>query len=193
MKQVELPSQQPAPIIGQEARPPSTTPYNVASFAAENANQSAASRAQDYTKGFETARGLLKDDGSFNKSLGFGNDAMIGAIRQKYRGEYGMKERRIGQNLRQSAEQDYLKRLAIASEMAGQEHELNMQKEILRQKKAAAKRAARGQIIGTVLGIAGGVAGGVLGSAAGPTGTAAGISAGSQLGMGVGGVLGEGM
>lgn len=133
----------------------------------------------------QAGRGLLNTPDTMNQSLNYGDQAMSSAIRGKYMGKYSQGERRLAQTMRSAGQEDYIKKLQVTAELAGQEHQMNLQKEILRQKRAQAKKAARGQVIGTVLGITGAVVGGVT------TMNPAGAAAGYQLGAGIGGAAGS--
>lgn len=146
---------------------------------------SAGATTQRYMQaGQEASRGLLNAPDNFNSGLNYGDQAMTKAIQAKHSQKYSMGEQRLAQTMRSAGQDDYLKKLQVTADLAGQEHQQNLQKEILRQKQAQANKAARGAVVGQVLGITGAVVGGVVsgGAAAG-----AGYMAGNALGNAIGG------
>lgn len=157
---------------------------NAESFSREANSESSANRASNYNSGTETARGLLNRPDSFNAGLGGGDTAMSAAIRSKYAGNFERSVDRMSVSNLKAASADHLKKLEVAAQMAGEEHRMNVEKEMARKKAAQMKSAMRGQLVGSVLGIVGGVAGAVYG---GP----AGAMAGAQLGQGAGQAIGS--
>jgi hypothetical protein len=156
---------------------------NATSFGQEARNESSSGLASNYTGGTERARGLLNSTDNFSENLGGGANPMQDAIRQKYAGGFERNQNRVDFEALKGAKNDHLKKLQVATEMAGQEHQMNFEKEMQRKKMANAKAAMRGQIMASVLGIAGGVGGAALG---GPAGAAAGYQLGSGTGQAVG-------
>lgn len=164
---------------------------NATNYAQEARTETSGGLHQNYMGATPSAVGLLNKTDNFSKGLGGGSDsAMQMAIRNKYAGEYHRKQERLNLDMLKNANTDHLRKLQTASDLAGQEHQLNMQKEIMRKKQAQAKQAMRAQLVGTVLGIVGGVAGGAM---TGGAGTGAGIMAGQALGTGVGTAIGGGI
>ena len=159
---------------------------NPTNFAQEARSESSAGRFNNYAGGNETARGLLNQPDNFTEGLGRGADPMQAAIRSKYNANYSRAQEHLNLNMLKNANADHLKKLEVATQLAGQEHEMNMQKELMRKKRAQASQMMRGQIIGSVLGIAGGVGGAALGGAPG-------AMAGYQIGSGTGQAMGGGM
>lgn len=137
--------------------------------------------------GRSAGRGLLSSGpDTFSQNLGGSDQAMGQAIRAKYMQKYSQGERKLAHEMNKAGQNDYLKKLAVTSDLANQEHQLNVQKEMLKQKQKAAKKAARGQIVGQVLGIAGAVVGGVA-----SLGNPAAIYAGYQVGNAAGNAAGS--
>jgi hypothetical protein len=159
-----------------------TTP---ADFAALANSESTASRHTDYMGGEQAARGLLNTPDSYSGGLSYGDSATRDAIRSKAFGGFEKAHAHLSIETLKNADQDHLKKLEVASSMANEEYQMNMQKEILRKKQAQAKQMARGALVGSVLGIVGGVTGGAAGGAPG-------AMAGYQLGSGVGNAAGSG-
>lgn len=164
----------------------------IQALGSEARNETAESMAKQYGGGTENARGLLNQGGnSFNSGLSYGDKAMSSAIRGKYMGDFNRNAHKVNLNNLRNADEDHIRKLSVASELANQEVEMNRQKEILKHKMKQAKKQQRGALIGSVLGIVGGVAGGVAGSMAAPgVGTGAGAMAGSALGSGLGQAIG---
>ena len=134
--------------------------------------------------GREAARGLLSAPDNFNSGLSYGDQAMTKAIQSKHAQKYSLGERRLAQTMNSAGQDDYLKKLQVTADMAGQEHQMNLQKEILRQKEAQANKRARGAVVGQVLGITGAI---VAGAYTGGAGAAAGYAAGNAAGNMIGG------
>lgn len=154
--------------------------------------QTADSMAKQYGAGTENARGLLNQGGNtFNEGLSYGDKAMSSAIRGKYMGEFNRNAHKVNLNNLRNADEDHIRKLSVASELANQEVEMNRQKEILKHKMKQAKKQQRGAMIGQVLGIVGAVGGGVAGNIAAPgVGTAPGAMAGQAIGSGLGQAIG---
>lgn len=157
----------------------------VDNFSRQAAQESPVQRAQEITSGNSQARGLLSTPDKYTDQLSYGDSAQRDAIRSKYSRGYYQNEQHLNIDALKNAQEDHLKKLEVATNMAGQEAEQNRQKLILQWKKAQAEKAARGQVIGTVLGIVGGTAGAVAG------GGAPGAMAGYSLGQGVGQAAGS--
>lgn len=143
----------------------------------DDANASSANqRTADYGAGMQTARGLIGPDTNFESRLG---NPMQEAIRTKYAREYDNTERALSAKLRRAGQDDHLKKLSVANQLAEEESVMNMRKAELERKKRAMKRQARAGVIGTALGLVGAAAGAAIG---GP----AGASAGYMIGAGTG-------
>lgn len=162
----------------------STHSQDLANVINEQVGQTNAGIAKGYTSGNAEARGLLAQPENFNQGLSFGDRATSDAIKGKYMQSYAHKESQLNNKMLQSADQDHVRKLQNAANMAGEEVELNKQKEILRHKKAQAARAARGAVLGQVLGITAGVVAGVY---TGGAGAGAGYMAGNAAGNAIGG------
>jgi hypothetical protein len=155
----------------------------IADLVHQGTSQSAQDMAGQYTSGNSEARGLLKDPGNTNRQLAFDDHAMGDAIRSKYTQNYAHKESQLNNKMLQSADQDHIRQLNVAANMAGEEVEQNRQKEMLRWKMQQANRAQRGQVLGHVLGITGAVVAGIY---TGGAGAAAGLAAGEAAGNAIG-------
>jgi len=160
---------------------------DIAGLLKDNQGSSAAANTSNYMNAASEARGLLNAPDNFNRGMSYGDEAMSKAIRNKGSQKYSMGERRLANEMRKGGQDDYVKKLQITSQLANEEHQINVQKEIMRQKQEQARKAARGQVIGTVLGITGAVAGGMM---TGGAGAGAGAMAGYQIGSGVGNMAG---
>lgn len=159
-------------------------------FVQEAGNENHADLARSFSAQNE-AQGLINRPDNYSQGLSFGDQALSQAIRGKYIGQNAPQQERLKFESSKMARESHLNKLAMANQLAADEAQMNLQKEILRQKKKQAAKAARGQILGTVLGIGAGVGGAVLGGAAsGGLGAAAGGMAGYQLGAGVGQAVG---
>ena len=156
---------------------PTATPAITEHVGSLGNNQSVAS---SYNSGLSTGRGLLGQSDSFNSQLGYGNQAETQAIRNRYAGNYGLKENELRIENVRNASDDNVHNLMAATQAASAEVQLNKQKSLLAWQIDQANRRARGQVLGTVLGITGGVIGGVVGGGAG--GAMAGYAAGSGIG-----------
>jgi hypothetical protein len=170
-----------------------TTPMvskEISDFGKEAREGSAGERVREYSQGSRFASGLLDQPSSFERGLG-GAPASpeLSAIKAKYNQEFGQSQRRLNLNVMKQGEEDNLRKIQIANQMAAEEMEINRQKELLRWQRKQAKRAARGQMIGSVLGIVGAGAGMAIG---GPGGRAAGGMVGYSVGSGVGNIAGSG-
>lgn len=124
-----------------------------------------------------STRGLLADDGSFDKGLSMSPD--LAAVRSRSQRDFNQNERKLNADVKMNARNSYFERLANATDLASQESQMNFQRELMRRKAKEAKKQARGAMIGSVLGIVGGVAGTVFG---GPAGGMVGMQAGSAVG-----------
>lgn len=150
------------------------------------AEEARTAQPNDYaSSALSQGRGLLNSGGN-DSGLAYGDQATLSAIKSKYNKQYGLQEGRIKIDAANDADQDYIKKLHIASDMASKEHEMNFQKAMMAKKQKQAQNALRGQIIGSVLGIAGGVAGGMA-----TGGSGVGILAGAQLGQSAGQAAGS--
>lgn len=162
----------------------STHSAELGSFINEQAGQTNAGIAKDYTGGNAEARGLLNKPDNFNQGLSFGDRAQSDAIKSKYTQQYAHKESELNNKMLQNADADHVRKLQNASNLATEEIELNKQKQILQYKKQQASKAARGAVLGHVLGVVGGVTAGYFTAG---TGTGAGFAAGEAAGNAIGG------
>ena len=159
----------------------------------------AGSGAQNYAKynsGAPQVAGLMNQPDNYSQKLGGADNAQLNAIKSKYDQKFGQDQSRLNLTLMKQANEDHLRKVQIANQMANQEMEINRQKEMLRQQRKAAKRQARGAMIGNVLGIVGAVGGGLaggLGTGGTPMGAIAGASVGNSLGQAAGGAIGGGL
>lgn len=160
----------------------------VSDFAESARNESSAGLQSNYMGGTEAARGLLNQPDTFSRGLGGSDSATQAAIRSKMSQGFARSQNHLSIDTLKNANQDHLKKLEVATQMAAEEQSMNLQKEILRKKQKQAQAAMRGQLIGTVLGIAGGVGGAMI-----PGAGAAGAMAGYQLGSGAGNAIGSGL
>lgn len=160
---------------------------DVSSFVDEARNENQSDLAQKYGSAIQEGQGLINRPDNYNQGLSFGNQALSQAIRNKYQGQ-NLQPQAMALESRRMATESHLNKLNMASQLAADEANMNLQKEILRQKKKQAQRAARGQVLGAVLGIGGAIAGGAV-----TGGNAAGIMAGASAGQGVGQAMGEGL
>lgn len=149
----------------------------VSGFLKEAQGTSADQRLSTYKDAARGSSGLIQSDNQFNKSLGM--NPQTDAIRSKYMGEFNKAQDRQDLELSKSSTQDHLKKLAIASDLASQEIQLNQQKAMLRAKIKRANKQARAQTIGAVLGIVGTGVGAFYG---GPSGAVGGGMLGQSLG-----------
>lgn len=163
---------------------PDPNASEVSNFANQAAQESPQQRAQEVTGGESQARGLLNTPDKYSTQLAYGDSATRDAIRSKYSRGYYASEQNLNIQALKNAQEDHLKKLEVATNMAGQEAEQNRQKLILQWKKTQAEKAARGQVIGTVLGVVGGVGGAMAGGAGGAI-------AGYELGQGAGQAAGS--
>lgn len=163
-----------------------TADQNLRQLSGEARSTTAEGLNQNYSQDLGKARGLLNSgDGGFNDRLGYDNKVVRDAIKSKYNQDFAQSEKKIKLQNMMNANEDQLKRLSVASNMANEEVATNQRKWELKQKMDQQRRAARAQMVGAVLGIAGGIAGGVV-----TGGSPMGIMAGAQLGQGVGQVAG---
>lgn len=153
-----------------------------------DAQRSAQDLASDTLKDVNQAAKVLEPD-SFDEDIGYSNEAMISAIRNRSGADYS----RSLDNLKGKTSFDAINRkfnrLKNAAELVSAEHAHNERARQLRYAERQRKKALRGQIVGSVLGIGGAVAGGILSG-----GNPAGIMAGSMIGQGIGNAAaGEGV
>ena len=127
--------------------------------------------------------GALIGNRDFNRGLGFGNDAMLGAIEQRTRGDFSRSMRKFKHETTLEAYKRSADKLASASELVSQEIQLNYKAKAIKEARERAKKAARGALVGNILGIAGAVAGA-------STGNPAAATAGYQLGSAGGNIIG---
>lgn len=161
----------------------SGTSREIGRLVKDSGNESTGSLQNKYLGGAEqTARGLLKADDSAEKRMGM--NPMSEAIKRKYNQKFSGEFERLKRDTMKGAQIDHMKKLEMASNLANEEHEFNMERERIKAEMKKARKAARGAILGNVLGIAGGVVGAVYG---GPAGAAAGYQLGSGAGNAVGG------
>lgn len=157
---------------------------SISAVGSDARNETAKSLAGQYSGGVENARGLLSQGGNeLNSGLNYGDQAMSLAIRQKYMGEFNRNVHKVNLNNLRAADEDHIRKLSVASELANQEVEMNRQKEILKHKMKEAKKAQRGAMVGQVLGIVGGV---VAGAYSGGAAAGAGYAVGSGIGNAAG-------
>lgn len=169
-----------------------TTPMvskEISDFGREARAGSADQSFRNYSQGNANAAGLMNDSGGFDRGLGSSNPE-LSAIKSKYGGQFGREQKRLNLNLLKQGEEDNLRKIQIANQMASEEMAINRQKELLRWQRKQAKKAARGQMIGSILGIVGAGAGMAMG---GEGGRAAGGMVGYSVGSGVGAVAGGGI
>jgi hypothetical protein len=178
-------------VNGEDIDLEPTVSKDVTGLVNEGVGQSNQGIAQSYTAGNSQARGLLNRTDGFNDQLSYGNSAESAAIRSRANRGYNRSEYQLNTKAMQAADSDHVRKLQMASALAGEEVETNKQKEMLKYKIEQANKRARGAIVGTVLGIVGGAAGAYLGLGAGVGGAAAGAMVGSQLGEGAGNLLGS--
>lgn len=152
----------------------------ISDFGKEARAGSAQSSFQNYNQGSQNASGLMNDSGSFDRGLASQNPEMS-AIKQKYNTDFGRNQKRLSLSLMKQGEEDHLRKVQIANQMASEEMQINQQKEMLKWQRKQAKKMARAQTIGSVLGIVG------AGAGLATTGTAAGGMVGYSIGQGVGG------
>lgn len=134
------------------------------------------------------AQGLINKPDNYSKGLSFGDQALSSAIRGKYIGQNAPAQEKLNFDAGKMARESHLNKLAMANQLAADEAQMNLQKEILRQKKKQAAKAARGQVLGTVLGI-GGAAGAMFATGGNPMAGMAGYQAGAGAGQAIGGGL----
>jgi hypothetical protein len=139
--------------------------------------------ANTYNSGISEGRGLLNSQDGFDSSVSYGNKAEADAIRSRYMPSYKRAETSLKIDNMKNAQSDQIRHLAIASQAAAQEVEINKQKTLLKWKIDQANKKARGAVLGNVLGIVGGVVGGIYG---GPAGAMAGYGAGQGIGNAAG-------
>jgi len=144
----------------------------------ESQGETAADRLNTYKQAGREAKGLLNADSSFNTGLSY-RSPQTDAIRSKYLGEFNKAQERVDLDLSKSATNDHVKKLAIATDLANQEIQINRQKAMMRSRIKRANKQARAQTIGAVLGIVGAGAGAFFGGPSGAVG-------GGMVGQGIG-------
>lgn len=142
-------------------------------------NSSAESERAAYQP--SSTRGLLADDGSFDKGLGM--DPTLAAVRGRSQRDFQHDENKLNADVKMNSRNSYFERLGKATELAAEENRMNFAREMAKRKAKEAKKQARGAMLGSVLGIVGGVAGTVFG---GPAGGMVGAQAGGAIGQNVG-------
>lgn len=157
----------------------------IRAFGQEARSRSNADLANTYSADLGQARGLLQDSGGADKAMGYQNPSLA-AIKSKYGQDYSRMERGIKLDNIRSANEDNIKKLQIANQLANEELALNRQREALKNKMKAAKKAARGAMIGNILGVAGGGAALAL-SGGNPYAGMAGMGGGQAIGNFAGG------
>jgi hypothetical protein len=106
------------------------------------------------SQGSDTS-GLLGQNDNFNSGLGYGDNAMSSAIRNKYSQGYNTQMSGMGNKMQLDARNAHSQKILTAHNMASEEANLNMQKEMIKYKQKQMKKAQRGQIVGNVLGLVG--------------------------------------
>lgn len=162
----------------------STADRNITGLVNEGLNTSNHQVADKYNAGNQQARGLLNSPSNFNQGLNYGDQVQSDAIKSRYNQAYGRQEQSLTLKNMMNADQDHVKQLQAASQLAGQEVETNKQKALLKNKIEQANKRARGQMLGSILGITGAVGGAYLGGGAG---AGAGFQAGAAAGNAIGG------
>lgn len=150
----------------------------------EAGRESAGSVRDKYMGYTQGAKGLLRPDDTAEKRMAM--NPMNDAIKRKVNQGFGNSQARLKQQIGMDAQVDHLKKLEIASNLASEEHQLNLEKIRIKKEMARAKRAARGQLLGSVLGTVAGVAGTVFSGGNIAVGMAA-YKAGEGAGQYVGG------
>jgi hypothetical protein len=133
---------------------------------------------QAISKGVDSSRGLVRSDDQFNSALSMKNP-QSDAIRQKYMGEFDLKMGGLKNQMSLDAKNASFNKLAVATEAAAQEAQLNFQKEVMKYRQRKAKQAQRMAVVGNVLGLVGMGAGAMAG---GPVGAGVGMQAGQTAG-----------
>lgn len=156
-------------------------------LASDALNTSVNQHYQNLSEGTdEGAKRYLTPD-RFADGHGYGNDALLGAIRQQALRPYDIQNQAFQSGLQKDALELRYNKLMTASKLTQDELNYNHQKMILRQQDALNRKRARASVLGQILGVVGGVAGGVIGTAGTlGVGTVAGASAGYALGSGLG-------
>lgn len=141
---------------------------------------SAGQQLSDNLRGTESARGLLKADDGFNKTLAM--DPMSGAIKQKFQNQYANKERAFKHEQAHEASAQHFDKLAQASELVQKEQQMNFQKRMEKFQQDKARKRARGAVVSQVLGVVGAVIGGIYsGGTAAAAGYAGGVAVGNAI------------
>ncbi len=173
----------PAPIAtSPQLATPRDFRQDVKDIAGEAIGSSAAGARRELLEGTQNV-GAAIGNRDFEKQLGFGNEAMLGAIEQRTRGKLAGRMRRFKHESSIDAYNRNTQKIAAASELVSRELEMNLRADAIRRAREAAKKRARGAVLGNILGIGGAVAGAAIG---GPAGAAAGY----QIGQGVGNTAG---
>lgn len=134
-------------------------------------------------RGVESTEGFLKNDRSFDKSLGMNDYGLSDSISDSANRKYYQNMGTLRSQSKFDAEGQYFSRLEHAAELVGQELKYNEHIKMMKYQAKMARKRARAGVIGSVLGIAGAV----VGSVGGPAGAAAGYAIGSGLGNTVAG------
>lgn len=129
----------------------------------------------------QSTRGLLADDGGFDKGLGM--DPTLAAVRGRSQRDFQHEENRLKTDVKMNSRNSYFERLGKATELAAEENRMNFAREMAKRKAKEAKKQARGAMVGSVLGLVGGVGGTMVG---GPAGGMVGMQAGSAIGNNIG-------
>ena len=137
------------------------------------------------SKGTDTS-GLLNSPETFNQGLGYGDQALSSAIRNKYSEPFRTQQSGLQNKMKLDSRNVHFEKMRVAHQLANDEAQANFQKSMIKYKQKMAKRAQRQQLVGQVLGLVGGVAGGAMGGPAGAMGgQAAGNAAGGQFAQSV--------
>lgn len=162
-----------------------TNSQDIKGLVSEAGNTSAGQIRDKYMSAAEGAKGLLRPDEQIEKRIGMSQNPMSEAIKRKVNMGFQNSQSRLRQKTGLDARVDHLKKLEVASNLASEEHELNMEKVRIKREMARAKKAARGQVLGSVLGTVAGVAATVYTGGNVAAGAAA-YQAGQGLGQSMG-------
>src|SRR5688572_13373032 len=97
--------------------------------------------------------GLIQSDSGFNQGLAY--KPQSDAIRQKYLGKYEQDRGALKNKMDIDSRNATFNKLAVATEAASKEAQMNFEKKLAEYKRKMAKRAARSATIGSVLGLVG--------------------------------------
>jgi hypothetical protein len=109
--------------------------------------------------------GLIDSGASFDNTLAY--KPQTDAIRSKYMQGYNTQMAGLENKMSLESKNASFNKIAVATEAAAQEAQLNFQKELMKYKQKMAKRAQRMATIGTVLNVAGTAGGFAVGGPAG--------------------------